>query len=74
MSGCFDDLVRELPKGNMRDSILAALSSSPISSKDELRAIIHGKTNSEATSFFKEELHLSVFDASALAGLLVSGR
>jgi hypothetical protein len=75
MSDPFAYLVRELPEdGNMRKSILAALHSSPISSEDELRIIIVGRNIEQITSLFKEELHLSVLDASALAGLLVSGR
>ena len=76
MSDPFDDLVRELPeKGIVRKSILAALHSSPISSVDELRVIIRGKTNAEVTSLFQEPpLSLGLYYASALAGLLVSGR
>jgi hypothetical protein len=74
MSGRFDNLVGELPDGNEKDSILAALNSSTISSEAALRIMIRGRNIEQVTSLFKEELHLSVFDASALAGLLMPGR
>jgi hypothetical protein len=76
MSDPFAYSVRELPEdGNVRKSILAALHSSPISSEDELKVIILGMTRAEVTSLFQEPpLSLGLYYASALAGLLVSGR
>jgi hypothetical protein len=75
MASRFDNLVRELPDGNEKDCILGALNSSTISSEAALRIIIRGKTNAEVTSLFQQPpLSLGLYDASALAGLLVPGR
>jgi hypothetical protein len=75
MSGCFNDLVRKLPDGHEKNSILAALNSSNISSVAYLRYIIQGRNIEQATSLFQEPpLSLGLYDASALAGLLVPGR
>ena len=67
----FQNLLSQLPEGDERDRILAALDRSTISSEEALRAIVQGMTRAEVTSLFKEELHLNGLDASALAGLLV---
>jgi hypothetical protein len=74
MSGRFDNLVGELPDGNEKDSILAALNSSTISSEAALIIMIRGRNIEQVTSLFQRKLELDEFDASALAGLLVSGR
>ena len=56
MSGRFDNLVGELPDGNEKDSILAALNSSTISSEAALRVIIRGRNIEQVTSLFERKL------------------
>jgi hypothetical protein len=73
MSDRFGKLVRKLPAGNEKDSIIAALYSSAVSNEDELRVIIYGMMIAEVTSLFERSLKLDEFAASALAGLLVPG-
>ena len=68
----FSTLVSALPEGGARTRIEAALVDSTISSEDELRAIVQGKTNAEVTSLLQRNLQLNEFDASALAGILVA--
>ena len=65
----FDTLLSTLPEG-MRARITPALDQ-VFADVDELRASVAGMTRAEITSLFKEELSLSGFDASALAGILV---
>jgi hypothetical protein len=68
----FSDFLSTLSEGAGKERIQAALDScADISDEESLRDFVAGSTNAEITSLLKEELSLSVFDASALAGLLV---
>jgi hypothetical protein len=66
----FVNLLSTLPEGGMKGRIMKALDES-IFTVDELRASVAGRNIEQATTLFKDELSLSGFDASALAGLLV---
>jgi hypothetical protein len=74
MSSFFTDFLSTLPEG-MRSRIQTALDScADVPDEEEsLREIVAGKNIEQITSFLqKAPLSLSVFDASALAGLLVA--
>ena len=68
----FANILSTLPEAR-KQRIQEALDGSEIVNEEDLRAIVAGKTNAEVTSLWKEELHLSGLDASALAGVLVTG-
>ena len=68
----FDQVLARLAEGPQKQRIRDALVSSTIENEDELRSIVVGSTKPEVTVLFQEGLFLSMFDASALAGLVVS--
>ena len=74
MANRFQNIINQLPEGNARNRIETTLNNSTISSEAELRAIIQGKTNPESTSLLVRNLGLGELDASALAGVLVTGK
>ena len=74
MANRFQNVINQLPEGDERNRIETALNDSTISSEAALRAIIHGRTVESATSLLRELLELGLGDASALAGILVTGK
>ena len=74
MANRFQNIINQLPEGDERNRIETALNNSTISSEAELRAIIQGNSKPETTSLLRELLELGLGDASALAGILVTGK
>jgi hypothetical protein len=68
----FNNLLSKLPEGAGKERIQAALDScADIPDEDYLRSIIAGLTRKEVTSLLQQApLSLTLYDASALAGLL----
>ena len=70
----FDNLLSTLPEGAGKERIQTALNlCADISDEDYLRSIVAGNTKAETTALLQQApLSLTLYDASALAGLLVA--
>jgi CMP-N-acetylneuraminic acid synthetase len=57
-----------------RRNILQALHKSGITNQNHLKETAAGRTIESATDYFKSNFHLTIFDASALAGAVQQGQ
>jgi hypothetical protein len=70
----FESVLEPLPEGHRKTRIREALLSN-IEGEQDLKQIVAGKTNQEATALFQEPpLNLQLYDASALAGVVLPAK
>jgi hypothetical protein len=69
----FESVLEPLPEGHRKRRIREVLLSK-IEGEQDLKQIVAGKTNQEATAFFERNFALDELDASALAGVVLSAK